>query len=587
MHRQSHSEGAQLKGSTKSKAKPQTFKSVPDILAIVVAVTAVALLVWRIQYGIDLHDEASYVAIALRFAQGARPLIDYLDSHQFAPYLLSPFVRLHLALFGREGLVLSMRILYLVAQLATGWLAYVFLGLYFDRRIALVSVAVSICAIPFLIPSLSYNSLGALLVCSAVSCTGIGMAEDGRRGWIVAAGACLGVAGVVYPAAILLGSVAALILLAIQRTWRTPALVAAGWLAGLAAAGVWFLPFMSGLGDFFQYNRGLLTTGLWGNGLDKAAQLATLGGQVMIAAPAFWVAVIISIIFVSGRKVPRVLWIAFPLLLPVAPFDYRWIGVVAAVTLISTIVLVASGASKKGRRPALLWGILTALAFSLMLGYASGTSFNALGVGAGSVLALCLALALDKAAAALAGWMAPSRAAVAAVLLGFVLLVATGTLLARVAYLDGVPMAMDARVPRGPYLGLLTTPERAAIIAQLQSDIERTVKPGEQVFSYFVFPAVHLFLDRPGPSRQIWFMPIEWTVPSSINLVVTPVFADPKTRPDVVIVNRGVPAMFDISFSVGEPTFWRFNDEMATILAADGYKTVATGPQWTILRSHP
>ena len=59
---------------------------------VVVAVFAVALLLLRLRYGVDLNDESYYAAGSYRFALGMRPLLDDLGPHQFASWLMMPVV---------------------------------------------------------------------------------------------------------------------------------------------------------------------------------------------------------------------------------------------------------------------------------------------------------------------------------------------------------------------------------------------------------------------------------------------------------------------------------------------------------------
>src|SRR5277367_4384469 len=94
---------------------------------IIVALVVVAVLYSRVFFGLDLVDEAFYLALPYRFFLGDRPFVDELNVAQAFTFLTYPIVRFYLALTGGkvEGLVLFTRHLYLLWTL--GLVTFVFL----------------------------------------------------------------------------------------------------------------------------------------------------------------------------------------------------------------------------------------------------------------------------------------------------------------------------------------------------------------------------------------------------------------------------------------------------------------------------
>jgi hypothetical protein len=92
-------------------------ESIPNIkgnLVLVLFTLLVLFLSWyRLRFGVDFTDEAFCIAVPYRFALGDRLFIDEISLAPFAIFT-TPFIKLHLWLQGDlDGVVLSMRQLYL------------------------------------------------------------------------------------------------------------------------------------------------------------------------------------------------------------------------------------------------------------------------------------------------------------------------------------------------------------------------------------------------------------------------------------------------------------------------------------------
>ena len=147
-------------------------------------------------FGIDLTDESFYVALAWRFAVGAKPFVDETTVAQQAALLVFPFVWIWRELFGIDGVVLFVRHLQFLLSLLVGGAVYVSL-----RRVlksgpaALLCASTAVAFVPFDIHSLSYNTIGGGLFAA-----GLVLAYfPPSRAWLVAAGVCHGLAVFAYP----------------------------------------------------------------------------------------------------------------------------------------------------------------------------------------------------------------------------------------------------------------------------------------------------------------------------------------------------------------------------------------------------
>ena len=78
---------------------------------MIAALTAlVAASYARMYFGVDFTDEAFYVALPYRFANGARPLVDEaLLVQQSSAVLLYPFVKSYTGVAGTKGIVVFAR----------------------------------------------------------------------------------------------------------------------------------------------------------------------------------------------------------------------------------------------------------------------------------------------------------------------------------------------------------------------------------------------------------------------------------------------------------------------------------------------
>ena len=326
------------------------------------------------------------------------------------------------------------------------------------------------------------------------------VAGEGGSGWLVAAGVAQGLAAFAYPTLLLALPVTGVCLvLAIGERRRR---AAASWLCGvagtLAAEGLLVASF--GPGNVARSAR--LQIAAWGqiNQLSGTAKLwEVVGGTIghlglypLIVAAALGV-------WVAYRRWPlaRLALALAPLAL--LPFGEQLVsggdgfGVIYGLSAPFFYLFVP-----EERRPVatrlLVWGYVPALAAGIVSGYTSSNGWMQMDVGLLPAMVLSgvfLALALAP--------RAGESDRVRALLPGLALACLAGILAVTVTYQyqflpRAVPYShLTVTVHGGPYAGVRTTPQRAAYLAQLRSDLASVARPSDRLLVFYEEPAFYLF----------------------------------------------------------------------------------------------
>jgi len=470
-------------------------------LAVAVALVAVAFTWRRLFLGTDLNDEGFYVALPYRMALGARPFVDEMTVLQTAQFFVYPFVKAYVWLRGGDvGIVLFTRHLYLVWTVGVSLLACLSLKRLLRWEHALTASLVCTTFVYISTTNLSYNTLGAGLLVIGMALGARAVAGEGGSGWLVAAGVAQGLAAFAYPTLLLALPVTGVCLvLAIGERRRR---AAASWLCGvagtLAAEGLLVASF--GPGNVARSAR--LQIAAWGqiNQLSGTAKLwEVVGGTIghlglypLIVAAALGV-------WVAYRRWPlaRLALALAPLAL--LPFGEQLVsggdgfGVIYGLSAPFFYLFVP-----EERRPVatrlLVWGYVPALAAGIVSGYTSSNGWMQMDVGLLPAMVLSgvfLALALAP--------RAGESDRVRALLPGLALACLAGILAVTVTYQyqflpRAVPYShLTVTVHGGPYAGVRTTPQRAAYLAQLRSDLASVARPSDRLLVFYEEPAFYLF----------------------------------------------------------------------------------------------
>jgi hypothetical protein len=534
---------------------------------------AVGASYWRLYYGVDFTDEAWYVAVPYRFVLGGKPYVDELSVPQTtAAVLLYPFVWVYHSLAGRTGIVLFVRHLHFLVAAVVGVVVAACL-----RRVAGVAVAAlaglaAFLFIPFDIPSVSYDSLGAGLF-TAGSLLGYASLRQARaRPW---AGLCLGLAAFAYPPLVLAVAVGCGVRLgllprarrqeALQVTLPALAIPAAGF-AGLAAiAGPHRI-----LADYRRSSHYLGQAG----GLTK---LHGIAAHLKETLPLWWLlAAGLIMLAWSWRRWPRLAAltvVALPLTtIPSEPRSYA-----ASLNFVAHAGFLALplALGLRERRstvelmavvwlPALVGGILTA--------YSSANGGVNFGVGFLPALVVTVVLA-GSAVEKLAG--APILEAAPALLVAGLLLY-FGIL---PVYRDGSLSSLDTRVASGPYAGLFTSRAKDAFLVRFDRDL-RGVGAGCTIAFFNDFPAGYLLTAARPDTSAVWTA----TVPGRLTFA----YHDDLVRyylshgfPDVVVEMQRIPFAPPRS---SRHEHYAAADPLILAIADHGYRATARRLDYTVYR---
>lgn len=131
---------------------------------------ALAFVVWKCRFGFGNMDEAFYLSIPIRLCQGDTLLVDEWHVSQLSAFLLYPVMKLYRLILGSggEGIVLHFRYIYAFFQFVTA----LFLFSRWKRISKYGSFAAALLFLlfaPFSISALSYNSMGLICVCLALT----------------------------------------------------------------------------------------------------------------------------------------------------------------------------------------------------------------------------------------------------------------------------------------------------------------------------------------------------------------------------------------------------------------------------------
>ena len=533
---------------------------------VVLLVTAVLVYV-RLFLGVDVTDESFYNSLPYSFGLGFRPYRDELNITQNAGILLTPLFKLHHALVGSSfGLVLFNRHLYFLllagcSQLAFRW-GTVRVGRNFGRLLAAFVLTFSYCNIP----SLSYNTLGALFLFGGLLQLLLGSTPGGqarRPRLIFGANCCFILSAFAYPTLLFssLAGFGASLWLAVQPTpapapgRSRPDLLAWGASLALGVAGA--LVFLASVGldgirDSLAYASSYAydlrasapRTARLVLGQLQHLRLYFAGFALLLALPilpagsfrhygkAFFCAVLAAAAFILylihrqpslaaypagsaplflclGLLLPLVLW-----LLP----DRRLARELGVVVLLPSLVAAAAIAlSSTGGLPAAILGLFPAAACAL------------LGVA-------LVAGAIDRNAAS-NGVRVASVLGLMVPLLAFQI----QCLLER-SYRD-TPFVPGATFASGPFAGLLTTDPNARRLAALAADLNSLGADTRTLFIYDRFPAGYLLSPLKPRTFSTWvFWPDDPAVGARL---LGRVFAAAEAPPDAILQIGPRPAWVD------------------------------------------
>jgi hypothetical protein len=480
------------------------------VAVLVLSVIVVGLSCLRIFYGADLTDEAFYAAVPYRFTQGDAPFVDENNIGQTSGIVTAPLVYLWVSLVGSTaGLILFLRVAYLLLQAVAGLTAYLLLRRDAPRDVALLAALAAVSMAPFRLPTLSYNTLSMALMAAGLAVLLLAHRAS-RPALAVAAGIAHVVACFAYPP-LAVALIAGVLFIVCSQQRR--ALPWVKWYsAGIAITGIPLAALLlmlepSAIVESLRVTR---TMGAQLGGITKPVRVVWRLLQSISLRPLLPAAVVAAVLIRQRRPVLAATLLALTPLLGVLPSlePVSWstmsLVYVASYSLVCLWpVLVLSDDVARASHVRTL-ALITASA-GLVFGYASSNGYLVSGLAYPLLFATVLAgVSLLVDALLREGGVSASRARVVAVLppaLALIILVGiqfTGT------YRDAPLAQLTSRVESGPYSGIRTTPERSRMLTELTALVEERVPSDGSVFFFPKFPAGYILSSRRALTNFVW-----------------------------------------------------------------------------------
>ena len=490
----------------------------------------VCFLYQRLFLGVDLTDEAFYNALPLAFARGRRPFIDELIFVQSASILLKPLVQAFLLLRGNiQGLVLFFRHCFFLLSLATTSFCFLHLRKQLPAVPALLGAAICLSFWPFSLPSLSYNTMGmSFLVLGEVLI--LDQLECSRADFKLPAGLFLILLSCVcYPT--FAAPALALFVLAAPAVRKIDVPKRLGW----ACAGVVSIFALSGFYLIFVYSnperlrvildfgRSYGVQGTWTPKFQMMIKQVSHDRSFLLIQAALLLSP--ALLF---RRYPKLAFLSAAVCsFLLFRYPLERIGMLPSHVTIMSLAFSALALSVRDRR-----FLLPALVAVIAGGVSAWTSSNGLtnfAIG-GMLGAITYAILLYR---SLSADKSIGARAVYAAVLGSVVLFQLRCLGQRVYGDDSTAAHLTARIDRGAYWGLRTTPSKKKFLVQLTQDISDYASNAKSIAFFDFFAAGPLISELKLSSPIIWPLSLS-QFPQDRDLLAR-FYDDPDARPDILV----------------------------------------------------
>lgn len=506
------------------------------IFAIGVVCVIVLLSWWRLRFGLNLADEAYYIAIPLRFVRHDVPFDDEVTTlfSMFA-FVTYPLYKVRtLFVSSTDGIVMYSRCAYLIVQCAVGAAAYMGIRRFVTSAEALLIACVVVAFVPFNIPALSYNTLAENGLIVGLLAVALGVNAD-RQVLVACAGFVLALSVAVYPTLLPVWSLVLVGLIVAKRRF------AVQFLLGSLAAVVVLAPFLIHA-NIDNIRRSIVYYRSTGHHDPIVRKAVT---QTLLMLKEMWPsAVLCGGSFVLVRRWPaiasRVVFVGLPIALyfangTAATDVLAAHQFVVAISLTGVFVFRYLPATAQ-MFMAFVW-VPSALAAIIMATSSSNGSVNAgIGAAAAAMVSLTMLLALlrgpSTSRSVLGRW---GRLSFVALTLGVLVHYQYSSV-----YWESALRDLGTAVVGGPYDGIRTTATRAQYVSQLRDDLAGCCPKNEPIVFYHDFPGGYLFSEAKAATNAVWlFSPSEY--PGLSTAALAAYFKNDRRVPGVVVKMRKVP----------------------------------------------
>lgn len=520
-------------------------------------------------------DEQYWVAAAALSSLGGLPYYNDLHIQQNCALLYEPFVWLYYKIVGSTGVLLFVRHLYFILAAASAALYFKYFRPRTDLATSLAIVLLLMIATWWAQPSLGYNSIGGL-------CFGCGslLAIRGldERQWkhLFGSGILFAIALGAYPT--LLGAVICLWLILagfciyLKIPWLKQMLFANGVTVVFLGGFLLSIVLRTSVDDVFMVYKFSTAHSSLGSFSWKVTYGLWLWYKFL---PPWWILAPYFVLWVVLWKKHDVPWqfFAIPFAIYMAikdpPESGTFFPPMSMLLVVSGIPLLVQ-AWREGLREnwkyIALWG-----------GGFAGTAFtcwsSALTIYVTFVTSnFCLIVVMFLASRSrrFTPWVSASTM----ILMAIIFFHRYG-----LNQLDDHEVTYETEMMMsGPYAGLLTSPERATFLKQLEADIETGTKNAKTILFYDEFPMGYLMTPLFPATRTLW----SHTLRESFNVkgFIREYYYDAKNRPDVIFRfnyfsdnGRKVPVTPE-QFKPYEDVFWDYlpkEAEYGEVIRRDSY----------------
>ena len=510
------------------------------LASLAVAAGVLALSYWRLYYGVDFTDEAYYMAVPLRFAQGARPFIDETTpAQQTAALLLYPIVATYDAVVGVEGIILFGR--HLSFLFSCGLASCVYVGIRPFARTsaeAVIPSLVPVAFVPFSLPDPSYNTLGSGFLVAGIF-LGLRFVATRQKAFVAAAGLAHGLAVFSYPP-LLLPALAFLSTLALmQRDARLRTVATYGLPALVPITVLGLIVVNAGIQNVRSVYASAQRFGERpeGGGVEKVGAVISDVAHLAVHSPLV-IAAILTLATCLRFRPAIAFWIAasLPLLVFLRVGARHVSDSLEYVTVygLSALPLFFFVGRTQPERTVFLVAWPAAFVGGLATAWASANGRISFGLGfaaAPIVTTLLLACLCDRGRRFVA--LFAGTTVVAALLImqfGYV-------------YRDGAFSSLGSPIGSGPFAGIHTTSERKRFVEMLTRDL-RTLSPSTcEILFYDEFPAGYLLASSRPETNAVFELIVPRAQRVGYRSVLLRYYKAQSRLPDVIVRMTSVPGI--------------------------------------------
>ena len=469
-------------------------------------------------YAVEPYDEAFYLSEAYHLVLGGKLFIDFYSIAQLAGLFTYPFLKLFLYIKGNtDGLFLFSRYLYFVVCFFCLIGISSLLRFKFTYPIALLISSVCVLFVPFNIHGLSYNTLAMLfLTCSLFAgFYAVAQCQADKRIYVCGLTKCywmLFLAGVflfftlmVYPTlGLLLPVTVSSVIFYIKPNRRKSAFFAYIMGMALGSLGLLLLFVRAGINQLQTDFQLFLSLGVQGGGLNKFEHiLLTCWSQLPHAKLViFSLCMIIMASFTPYQRIRDLARLVIILCVLFLIRSNEGLFYMRYLALLSPFVYLTVRDDPHAHVlfymvtiPSLLAGCITSWSSS------NGVINSVIGFFPATITTCCYLMMLGY------SYTKPMRYGVIYLLIGLmVLLYPLKRSNELYNYADLPSAQLTARVSKGVFSGIYTTPEKKEYYENLQSDLRTYVTQEDSILFFDDFPLGYLMVDSMPMTNTTWIV---------------------------------------------------------------------------------